>query len=70
MIFNLTYINSDGKETPVTVDTESGMQALELSDLGFIMLRTYDKSTGSWIKFKIGRIHDVEKENKSIRYDG
>lgn len=70
MIFNLTYINSDGKETPVTVDTESSMQALELSDLGFIMLRTYDKSTGSWIKFKIGRIQEVEKENKSIRYDG
>jgi hypothetical protein len=70
MIFNLTYIDSQGKETPVTVDTESGMHALELSDLGFIMLRTYDKSTGSWIKFKIGRIQEVEKENKSIRYDG
>lgn len=70
MIFNLTYLSSDGKEIPVTVDTESGMHALELSDLGFIMLRTYDKSNGTWIKFKIGRIQEVEKENKSLRYDG
>jgi len=70
MIFNLTYIDSTGEETPVTVDTESSMHALELSDLGFIMLRTYDESNKTWIKFKIGRIQEVEKENKSLRYDG
>lgn len=68
MIFNFTYTDSDGKETPVIVDNQANMHALELTDLGFVQLRTFDKEKGVWIKFTIGKVQEIE--NKNLRYDG
>ena len=68
MIFNFIYTDSNGNEKPVIVDNQEKMPVIELSDLGFIQLRTFDKETGCWIKFTIAKVQDIE--NKSLRYAG